>query len=502
LQLSDITGPGVPLQYRSAIFYCDPEQKRIAAQGISFSYKKRDGAKEFPEKLCGQGSVVGAVRKVLLQIRNLKHLRDLACTFYPGSSTLFSHSVLLAFDYRPLAPMPKTPRNYCLFPVFCSRQPDAIQDYIWIVWKVNKYKELQKHETNLAPRFRETMLVNIGTAFLMPTSRIKPALKVANKPPAKNAEATVRLAKPQGHSIRKKAGQDAVKASSTAKNNAVAKKPTRARRRAGPSQKAAGGIYQLDLSAFFPESVTQREKWICLACVLDVFTRHMGLARTTAQIEIKRYAPPLAEMNAPETTRPYFIAQAPKDTCPYCGSPSKWHAKLSIYRIEGGKATDTARRELVKSLPKLGNEFVVLEEKATQQHAFFEWLEKVSAGLDFDNPSWLREIARHYLSRTEPKVDWSVKFEQIHAIRRSRRLESGWEVDSGRLFLAPVLFDELLLVHYLVSRSQKASGLTLEGRYTLTELFLRLRKPGYLRAVGVDTHNPADALEQLLLKPA
>ena len=150
-----------------------------------------------------------------------------------------------------------------------------------IIRKVKKYKELQKHETNLAPRFRETMLVNIGTAFLMPTSRIKPARKVANKPPAKNAEATVRLAKPQGHSIRKKAGQDAVKASSTAKNKAVAKKPTRARRRAGPSQKAAGGIYQLDLSAFFPESVTQREKWICLACVLDVFTRHMGLNRVS-----------------------------------------------------------------------------------------------------------------------------------------------------------------------------------------------------------------------------
>ena len=37
-----------------------------------------------------------------------------------------------------------------------------------------------------------------------------------------------------------------------------------------------------------------------------------------------------------------------------------------------------------------------------------------------------------------------------------------------------------------------------QGRYTLTELFLRLRKAGYLRAVGIDTHNPADALEQLL----
>ena len=49
-------------------------------------------------------------------------------------------------------------------------------------------------------------------------------------------------------------------------------------------------------------------------------------------------------------------------------------------------------------------------------------------------------------------------------------LERGWEVDKGRLFLAPPLFDELLLVHYLVSRSQKAGGLTLEGRYTLRDL--------------------------------
>jgi hypothetical protein len=323
-------------------------------------------------------------------------------------------------------------------------------------------------------------------------------MRVANKLPTKNAEATVRLVKRQGQKIRKNAGPHAAKASSTAKNKAVAMKSTRARTRPSPNKKAAGGFYQLDLAAFFPQSVTRREKWICLACVLDVFTRHMGLARTTAQIEIKRYAPPLAELKAPEITRPYFVAQAPNDLCPYCGSPSKWHAKLSIYRIEGGKATDRARRELVKSLPKLDNEFVVLEEKATQQHAFFEWLEKVSAGLDFDNPSWLREMCRHYLSRTEPKVDWLLTFEQIHAIRRSRRFESGWEVDNGRLFLAPVLFDELLLVHYLVSRSQKAGGLTLEGRYTLTELFLRLRNAGYLRAVGVDARNPADALEQLL----
>src|SRR5207244_10415057 len=70
---------------------------------------------------------------------------------------------------------------------------------------------------------------------------------------------------------------------------------------------------------------------------------------------------------------------------------------------------------------------ILLEEKATQQHAFFEWLEKISTGLNLDDPVWLRDVSRHYLSRKEPKEDWQAKFEQIHAIRRSRRLDSGWE---------------------------------------------------------------------------
>ena len=74
----------------------------------------------------------------------------------------------------------------------------------------------------------------------------------------------------------------------------------------------------------------------------------------------------------------------------------------------------------------------------------------------------------------------------------------GVEVDNGRLFLSPMLFDELLLVQYLVSRSHKAGGRTLEGRYTLFELFVRLRNSGYLRAVAIDSRNPDDVLEELL----
>jgi hypothetical protein len=273
---------------------------------------------------------------------------------------------------------------------------------------------------------------------------------------------------------------------------------TRKRKAAGTSRKAAPKAARLDLSKFPAESVTQMERGICLACVWEVFTRHLKLAPKTALGEIRRYTPSLEELNAAAVARPYIAAQSYKEPCPYCRAASKWIARLPIYRIESGKATDALRRDLVKSLSKKDDSFVVLEQKATQQHAFFEWLELISKQLDLDDSRWIREISRHYLARKEPKVDWHTEFERAHSIRRSRRLEEGWEADNGRLFLAPMLFDELLLVQYLVSRSHLAGGVTWEGRYTLPELFYRLRHSGYLRAVGVQAGNPGDALEQLL----
>jgi hypothetical protein len=273
----------------------------------------------------------------------------------------------------------------------------------------------------------------------------------------------------------------------------AAAKPVKAERK---SRTAA--IESLDLSSLPQEAVVSLEKWTCLACVLDVFTRLMGLAPKTAHLEIKRYTPPVAELYATAMTRPYFDKTSAKEPCPYCGSAAKWHALLRVHRIESGKATDAARRELVKSLPKAHDEFLVVEEKATRQHAFFEWLDKISAALDLDDPRWLRDISVHYLGRKEPKVDWQAEFKNVHAIRRSRRLDSGWEVEGERLFLTPMLFDELLFVQYLVSRSHKAGGLTLEGRYTWPELFARLRNSGYLRTMEVPAGSPSDALEHLV----
>jgi hypothetical protein len=79
----------------------------------------------------------------------------------------------------------------------------------------------------------------------------------------------------------------------------------------------------LDLSAFPPESVSAVEKWLCLACVLDVFTRHLKLAPRTAQLEMKRYTPSISELYAPTHVRPWFASNPDQSLCPYCGSASK-----------------------------------------------------------------------------------------------------------------------------------------------------------------------------------
>jgi hypothetical protein len=264
-------------------------------------------------------------------------------------------------------------------------------------------------------------------------------------------------------------------------------------------------VFRVDLSAFPPESVSASHRWLCVACVWQIFTRAMQLAPKIALAEMKRYTPTFEELTSAEAVRPFFTASEravqEKEPCPYCGSPAKWHARIATHRIESGKATDALRRSLVKALPKSDDQFVVLEQKATQQHAFFEWLEKISANLDLEQPVWLRDVSLHYLSRKEPKVNWQAAFVGVHSIRRSRRLEAeqaAWEVENGRMFLAPMLFDELLLVQYVVSRSQLAGGLTLEHRYTLPELWRRLRHSGYLRFIGVEAGNPSDALEQML----
>jgi hypothetical protein len=252
----------------------------------------------------------------------------------------------------------------------------------------------------------------------------------------------------------------------------------------------------IDFSSLPAELITREYRDVCLACVLDVMTRHLGLPLPKAQTEVRRYVPSLEELQTKELSRPFFVRAGESDPCPYCGATTKWHARLTIYKIESTKSSDAQRRTLFKSLPD--SAFVVLEERATRQDAFYQWVERISASLDLDDPRWLFEVSRHHLARQEPKTDWDALFAQVRSIRRSRRLETGHALEQNRLFLAPFLFDELLLVQYIVSRAHRSGGLTLEGRYTLPELFGRLRKSGYLREAGVEVRNPSDAFEQML----
>jgi len=238
-----------------------------------------------------------------------------------------------------------------------------------------------------------------------------------------------------------------------------------------------------------------RKLGLCLACALDVLTRHMGLSAQRAQAEIRRYQPSLEEISTDAPARPYF--NLPADECPYCGAPPKWHAPLTIVRIEGGKTTDVLRRALIKKIAA-GAKFTVVEEKSTERDALYDWLAKTGAALDLDTPGWLLAATRHWLARRRPEVDWDAAFKNRRFVRRSRELDDDFEMHGAGLFLAPALFDEVLLIQYLLSRSHKAGGQTFEGRLTLNELIQRLRGGGYLRSMGVLARNPSDALEQLV----
>jgi hypothetical protein len=77
-------------------------------------------------------------------------------------------------------------------------------------------------------------------------------------------------------------------------------------------------------------------------------------------------------------------------------------------------------------------------------------------------------------------------------------LSEGWERDGARLFLAPSLYSEAVLIQYLVSRSQSHGGTTVEGRLTLMELIRRLRYSGYLDQIGVTEREPGEVFEKLI----
>src|SRR6266446_4609204 len=255
---------------------------------------------------------------------------------------------------------------------------------------------------------------------------------------------------------------------------------------------------ELDLSEFPPGTITEYTTLVCLACIFDIFTKQFGLAARTAFSEIKRHTPTIEELTSRSAMRPYFDSDEKNPHCPYCGSAKRWLARFDTYCVEGGKPTDAPRRSLVKKLPKAGEQFMVLEKKSDSRAVFFEWLDTLGRSLDLESESWLVDAARMYLERREPKTNWDEVFEGLRAVRRSSRLAEGWERDGDRLFLAPSLYSEALLIQYLVSRSHAHGGLTLDGRLTLMDLIRRLRYYGYLDRIGITEREPGEVFEKLI----
>ena len=259
---------------------------------------------------------------------------------------------------------------------------------------------------------------------------------------------------------------------------------------------------ELDFTEFPPSSVTEFSTIVCLACVFDIFTTQLGFAPRTAYSEIRKYSPTIVELTAPKAARPFFDSDDKQAHCPYCNAAKRWHARLETVRIEGGKATDTARRALIKKLPQKDNQFQLIETKSDKRAIFFDWLDTLVRNLDLDDAGWLLEATRAYLARLEPKTNWNEVFEGLRAVRRSQRLNEGWEREGSRLFLAPPIYNEALIVQYLVSRSHVHGGQTLEGRLTLFELVRRLRYSGYLDAKEISGADQAEALDAIIEKLA
>ncbi len=255
---------------------------------------------------------------------------------------------------------------------------------------------------------------------------------------------------------------------------------------------------ELDLTEFPSGTVTEYTTLVCLACIFDIFTKQLNLAPRTAFSEIKRHTPTIAELTSRAAMRPYFDSEEKHPHCPYCGSAKRWLARFDTYCIEGGKTTDAARRALLRKLPKAEDQFVLQEKKSDSGAVFFEWLDTLGRSLDLNDEAWLIEASRMYLERREPKTNWDEVFDELRAVRRSSRLSEGWERDGARLFLAPGIYSEALLIQYLVSRSHAHGGLTLEGRLTLVELVRRLRYSGYLEQLGITERDPGEVFEKMV----
>ena len=166
---------------------------------------------------------------------------------------------------------------------------------------------------------------------------------------------------------------------------------------------------------------------------------------------------------------------------------------FEIFTKQIGLAPRSAYSEIKRYVPTVDE---LTSRKAVRP--FFDWLDTLRISIDLSEPEWLLAATKALLERKEPKQKWDEIFEGLRSIRPSARLEEGWERDGSRLFLSPALYNESLLVQYLLSRSHEHGGRTLAGRLTLMELIRRMRRGGYLEAHQISDTDQFEIFEKLV----
>lgn len=250
-----------------------------------------------------------------------------------------------------------------------------------------------------------------------------------------------------------------------------------------------------------PQLLNERLLRLCLKCGFDLMTKQMGLAPRTAFSEMKKFVPDTPSFWSPEPQRPLFRHPEDKVPCPYCEAAKRWVATLRLVEIEAHEDIAKQAKKLLAAIKKKTEVYAIVNDTRTSVQVFSDWLERLSQRLNFEGEMWLRDAAIEFLRRRQPLADWT-GVENIRRIFLSHRVPDGWERTDNRLYLAPALYADVLVVQYLLGRAHMHGALTFEGRLTPFEFFHRLRRLGYLEQRGIEADDPSSALEGAVAKLA
>jgi hypothetical protein len=234
---------------------------------------------------------------------------------------------------------------------------------------------------------------------------------------------------------------------------------------------------------------------ICLKCAFDFFTRQLKLTPRTAYSELKKHVPEEADFSA-SAGRPHFAAGEGLTHCPYCNAPKRWFAHFKGIRIDAHPSFEKERKKLWTLLKKNPERFTLRTPKRTQMQIFSDWLERLKQRVDLEGNEWLLRVAIEYIKRVRPSREWDETLAGgVTRVQLSRQFEDEWRYENGWLYVNPSIYGEVLLIQHLLSRSHLHGGLTFEGRLTLHELTVRLRRIGYFEAKGIDASDQFEFFE-------